>query len=94
MSPGPQFIPFNNFWIESGETPVIEPANYILTESIKSNLASLARILVSRKYPILLQVCALLPKKTSFLLIFIRVLRPVERQVWLNTLLSVLATGK
>jgi midasin (ATPase involved in ribosome maturation) len=56
VSPGPQFIPFANFWIEAGDQPVVEPAHYILTDSIKSNLANLARILVSRKYPILLQV--------------------------------------
>ncbi|KAF2076411.1 hypothetical protein CYY_002268 [Polysphondylium violaceum] len=50
-----QFVQIEQFWIEVGEEKPVVPSHYILTESIKANLANLSRILVSRKHPILLQ---------------------------------------
>lgn len=55
-SPGSQYQLFENFWVELGPEPVQQQEHYILTPSIKKNLNNLARIVVGRKYPVLLQV--------------------------------------
>ena len=55
--PSPKHVKFSQFWIEIGGNgdKVEIPANYILTKSIKNHLTSLARIVLTRKYPVLLQ---------------------------------------
>ncbi|KAK5577473.1 hypothetical protein RB653_002414 [Dictyostelium firmibasis] len=49
------FVKIEQFWIECGNEKPVVPTHYILTPSIKSNLSNIARVLVSRKHPILLQ---------------------------------------
>ncbi|KAM9966569.1 hypothetical protein ACTFIR_006789 [Dictyostelium discoideum] len=49
------YVKIEQFWIECGNEKPIIPTHYILTPSIKSNLSNIARVLVSRKHPILLQ---------------------------------------
>ncbi len=49
------FVLFEQFWIAVGNQPVVDPTHYILTASIKKHLANLARAVLSRKYPVLLQ---------------------------------------
>ncbi|KAJ3224894.1 AAA ATPase midasin [Clydaea vesicula] len=49
---------FNSFWIERGPLKVLdenELSSYVLTPSVESNLANVARAIMSHKYPILLQ---------------------------------------
>ncbi|EGG20931.1 type A von Willebrand factor domain-containing protein [Cavenderia fasciculata] len=53
--PTNKHIQIEQFWVETGDLQPQQPAHYILTPSIKANLNNLARILVSRKHPILLQ---------------------------------------
>ncbi|GAM17979.1 hypothetical protein SAMD00019534_011540 [Acytostelium subglobosum LB1] len=53
--PSEKHIQIEQFWVQTGDLEPIVPAHYILTPSIKTNLNNLARILVSRKHPILLQ---------------------------------------
>ncbi|KAJ3035683.1 AAA ATPase midasin [Rhizophlyctis rosea] len=47
----------SSFWIERGPlpTPPDLEKHYVLTESVTSNLANLARAVMSRKYPVLIQ---------------------------------------
>lgn len=50
---------FEQFWLELGAyaAPVThEETGFILTPSTKENLRRIARVLVTRKYPVLLQV--------------------------------------
>ncbi|KAN0037183.1 hypothetical protein ACTFIV_002519 [Dictyostelium citrinum] len=49
------YVKIEQFWIECGNEKPVVPTHYILTPSIKSNLSNIARVLVSRKHPILLQ---------------------------------------
>ncbi|EFA84854.1 type A von Willebrand factor domain-containing protein [Heterostelium album PN500] len=53
--PSEKHIQIEQFWVQTGENEPVVPQHYILTQSIKTNLNNLARILVSRKHPILLQ---------------------------------------
>ena len=53
--PNSNYVKFAQFWIESGSFDVNVPSEYILTKTIKSHLTSLARIVLTRKYPVLLQ---------------------------------------
>lgn len=46
---------FDTFWIEAGSLPPVEPASYILTPTIKQHIRDLARIVLFRKFPVLLQ---------------------------------------
>ena len=58
-SPGPNYVQIDQFWIKKGDEPVIEDTSYILTKethTIKRHLNDLARIAVTGKYPVLLQV--------------------------------------
>ena len=56
--PGETFELIENFWIERGSEPVDETwleSQFILTPSVSANLRNLCRVVVSRKYPILIQ---------------------------------------
>jgi len=53
--PGSNYVLFQHYWIETGDFDPIEPKDYILTDTISKNLTNIARILLARKYPILLQ---------------------------------------
>eukprot|EP01133_Synstelium_polycarpum_P016329 gene16329-19424_t len=53
--PSDRHIQIEHFWVEVGDMEPIVPPHYILTQSIRANLNNLARILVNRKHPILLQ---------------------------------------
>nr|KAJ3422092.1 hypothetical protein HK105_001196 [Polyrhizophydium stewartii] len=45
------------FWVEKGELPIPEnlDSTFVLTPSVRSNLTNLARAVLSRKYPVLIQ---------------------------------------
>eukprot|EP01114_Cavostelium_apophysatum_P009738 TRINITY_DN2299_c0_g1_i6.p1 TRINITY_DN2299_c0_g1~~TRINITY_DN2299_c0_g1_i6.p1 ORF type:complete len:3028 (+),score=822.70 TRINITY_DN2299_c0_g1_i6:117-9200(+) len=53
--PGDNYEAFESFWIETGEISPVTPQHYILTESVRRQLSNLARIVVAKRYPILLQ---------------------------------------
>ena len=48
-------IQFTHYWIEKGQFPSIKNENYILTPTIEFQLSCLSRIILTRKYPVLLQ---------------------------------------
>ncbi|CAG8452138.1 711_t:CDS:10 [Ambispora gerdemannii] len=49
------FIQFGYFWLERGIYPIEEMPHYILTKSVKEKLNSLARVITSKKFPVLIQ---------------------------------------
>ena len=49
------FVEFHGFWLEVGPLKAHVPEDYILTPSIRNHVRDLARIMLTRKYPILLQ---------------------------------------
>ena len=54
--PGDNFIQFEHYWIETGDhKSSSKTSEYILTPSIKAHLNNLARVVLYRKYPVLLQ---------------------------------------
>ena len=48
-------VKFEHFWIEIGDKDPIRPEDYIKTNTVRKQLRSLARVVLSRKYPVLLQ---------------------------------------
>ncbi|GBC28203.2 uncharacterized protein OCT59_003902 [Rhizophagus irregularis] len=48
------YIQFGYFWLELGDYPEHMP-HYILTSSVKKNLDNLSRVVMSGKYPVLIQ---------------------------------------
>lgn len=52
---GHDFIKVENFWLDGNTLTSSEDPTYILTDSVKENLNSLARAASASKYPILLQ---------------------------------------
>jgi midasin len=54
-NPGPNFVQFEQFWLELGPLTAFEDPKYILTPTIRQHLINLSRTLTSRKIPILLQ---------------------------------------
>ncbi len=53
--PGEKYELFENFWVEVGDQLPISVPHYILTDSIKRNLRYLSRIVIAKRYPVLLQ---------------------------------------
>lgn len=52
---GGEFIQFGYFWLEKGPEPVQEAPLYILTPSVEANMYNLARVVMSGKFPVLIQ---------------------------------------
>ncbi|KAI7907509.1 P-loop containing nucleoside triphosphate hydrolase protein [Cokeromyces recurvatus] len=53
--PGEDFIQFGYFWLQQGQFPPKDDTRYILTESVETKLYNLARVIMSRKFPVLIQ---------------------------------------
>ncbi|CAG8439564.1 5371_t:CDS:10 [Funneliformis mosseae] len=49
------YVQFGYFWLELGDFPVEDMPHYILTPSVKNNLDNLSRVVMSRKFPVLIQ---------------------------------------
>ncbi|KAJ9116871.1 hypothetical protein QFC22_004528 [Naganishia vaughanmartiniae] len=49
------FVLFGDYWLEKGPEPVIIDEKYIKTPSVANKLADLARIIMTRKLPVLIQ---------------------------------------
>ncbi|KAI9291507.1 P-loop containing nucleoside triphosphate hydrolase protein, partial [Neoconidiobolus thromboides FSU 785] len=51
------FVNFGAFWLPKGNEPIAENAgdHYIITPSVKNNLSNLARVVMSSRYPVLIQ---------------------------------------
>ncbi|KAI8145635.1 P-loop containing nucleoside triphosphate hydrolase protein [Fennellomyces sp. T-0311] len=53
--PSDDFIQFGYFWLEQGQFQPEDDGHYILTQSVETNLYNLARVIMSRKFPVLIQ---------------------------------------
>ncbi|KAI9262309.1 P-loop containing nucleoside triphosphate hydrolase protein [Phascolomyces articulosus] len=53
--PSDDFIQFGYFWLEQGQYEPNDDGHYILTQSVETNLYNLARVIMSRKFPVLIQ---------------------------------------
>ncbi|ORX62531.1 P-loop containing nucleoside triphosphate hydrolase protein [Hesseltinella vesiculosa] len=53
--PSPNFIQFGYFWLEQGPFEPIDDTHYIITPSVETKLYNLARVIMSRKFPVLIQ---------------------------------------
>ncbi|KAI8642397.1 hypothetical protein BD408DRAFT_180035 [Parasitella parasitica] len=53
--PNEDFIQFGYFWLQQGQFPPEDDARYILTNSVETKLYNLARVIMSRKFPVLIQ---------------------------------------
>ena len=52
---------FEHFWVEVGDLPLPEPSSapqFVMTPSVRGHLRSLARAVLVRRFPILLQASA------------------------------------
>jgi midasin (ATPase involved in ribosome maturation) len=53
--PADDFIQFGYFWLQQGQFPPQEDTRYIITKSVEVKLYNLARVIMSRKFPVLIQ---------------------------------------
>jgi midasin len=95
--PGTNYEKFEHFWIELGTQEPAAMEQYILTDSIKKNLNTLARIVIAKKYPILLQgptssgktsMVEYLAKKTGHRFVRINNHEHTDLQEYLGTYIS------
>lgn len=54
-APSPQHILFDHYWVEGGDLEPSEGETFITTPTVRVNLRNLARAVLLKKYPILLQ---------------------------------------
>ncbi|KAF9575027.1 AAA ATPase midasin [Mortierella alpina] len=52
---GKELIQFGHFWLQCGSHPIKDEGQYILTESVEHNLNNLSRVVMTRRFPILIQ---------------------------------------
>ncbi|KAG0376096.1 AAA ATPase midasin, partial [Mortierella sp. AD032] len=52
---GKDMIQFGHFWLQCGSHPVRDDGHYILTSSVEHNLNNLSRVVMTRRFPILIQ---------------------------------------
>ena len=52
---GVEVIQFGHFWLQCGSHPIHNDAHYIRTSSVDINLNNLARVVMTRRFPILIQ---------------------------------------
>ena len=58
---GGRHVLFEHFWVEVGDLPLPEPSSapqFVMTPSVRGHLRSLARAVLVRRFPILLQASA------------------------------------
>ncbi|KAG0044860.1 AAA ATPase midasin [Gryganskiella cystojenkinii] len=52
---GKDVIQFGHFWLQCGSHPIHDAGQYILTPSVELNLNNLSRVVMTRRFPILIQ---------------------------------------
>ena len=53
--PGSDYVKFEQFWMKQGPENVVEDSKYIITHTIQEQLRNLCRVVLTGKYPVLLQ---------------------------------------
>ncbi|AEY98895.1 FAGR074Cp [Eremothecium gossypii FDAG1] len=54
-SPGPGYVKFKHYWMQSGAEPILEQPHYIITPFVEKNMLNLVRATSGGKFPILVQ---------------------------------------
>ncbi|KAI9498450.1 P-loop containing nucleoside triphosphate hydrolase protein [Zychaea mexicana] len=95
--PSDDFIQFGYFWLEQGQYQPEDDGHYILTQSVETNLYNLARVIMSRKFPVLIQgptsagktsMIEFLAKKTGHRFVRINNHEHTDLQEYLGTYVS------
>ncbi|KAF9915434.1 AAA ATPase midasin [Lobosporangium transversale] len=55
LQEGREMIQFGHFWLQCGSHPIRDDGQYILTPSVEHNLNNLSRVVMTRRFPILIQ---------------------------------------
>ncbi|KAF9586477.1 AAA ATPase midasin [Lunasporangiospora selenospora] len=55
MGDDKELLQFGHFWLQCGRYPIHEDTQYILTPSVELNLNNLSRVVMTRRFPILIQ---------------------------------------
>ena len=50
-----EFVRFGSFWLKRGLLPLAVETRYVMTPSVQSKLSDLARVILTRRYPVLIQ---------------------------------------
>ena len=98
-----QLIKFGSYWLETGGEPLEEPKEYILTPSVQFKVLDLARAVLTRKVPVLIQgptssgktsVVEYLAKRTGHRFVRINNHEHTDIQEYIGTYVSDPASGK
>ncbi|WWC68040.1 uncharacterized protein I206_101959 [Kwoniella pini CBS 10737] len=49
------FVRFGPFWLQRGPMPPVSESRYIITPSVQAKLSDLARVILTKRYPVLIQ---------------------------------------
>lgn len=49
------YVRFGPFWLKRGPLPPVEESRYIITPSVQAKLSDLARVILTKRYPVLIQ---------------------------------------
>lgn len=100
---GAASIRFGPYWLETGKEEVQEPKDYILTPSVQAKVLDLARAILTRKVPVLIQgptsagktsVVEYLAKRTGHRFVRINNHEHTDIQEYIGTYLSDPTSGK
>lgn len=100
---GIESIRFGPYWLETGEEPLQEAKDYILTSSVQSKVLDLARAVLTRKVPVLIQgptsagktsVVEYLARRTGHRFVRINNHEHTDIQEYIGTYVSDAASGK
>lgn len=98
-----QLIKFGSYWLETGPEPLEEPQEYILTPSVQAKVLDLARAVLTRKVPVLIQgptssgktsVVEYLAKRTGHRFVRINNHEHTDIQEYIGTYVSDTTSGK
>jgi midasin len=98
-----QLIKFGSYWLETGPEELQEPSDYILTPSVQSKVLDLARAVLTKKVPVLIQgptssgktsVVEYLAKRTGHRFVRINNHEHTDIQEYIGTYVSDTNSGK
>ncbi|GMK55960.1 hypothetical protein CspeluHIS016_0210160 [Cutaneotrichosporon spelunceum] len=49
------YVRFGPFWLQRGPLPAVQETRYIITPSVQAKLSDLARVILTKRYPVLIQ---------------------------------------
>lgn len=49
------YVRFGHFWLSRGSFPIAQESNYIMTPSVEAKLSDLARVILTKRFPVLIQ---------------------------------------